>query len=126
MREIHALTEMSDKHICNGVQLVGESGMALSRIVGQIVTISAVTRDIAASARAQSGTLTQVNALVAEIDAVTRENAQMVERSDQSVRDLSEQAERLGLLISRFTTVEGSAAYSSSAAPPRFGPLRAV
>ncbi|MDB5583962.1 MAG: mcpA [Bradyrhizobium sp.] len=122
VREIHALTEMSDGHIRNGVRLVGETGTALSRIVGQIVTISAVTRDIAASARAQSGTLGQVNALVAEIDEVTRENAQMVERSDQSVRDLSEQAERLAVLISRFKTTDSP----SNAIPQLFGGLRAA
>ena len=62
-----------------GVNLVGETGKALERIVAQVAEINGVVAEIAASAQEQATGLQQVNTAVNQMDQVTQQNAAMVE-----------------------------------------------
>jgi methyl-accepting chemotaxis protein len=95
---IHA----SGAQVERGVDLVGRTGEALERIVGRITEISGLVATIAKGADEQASGLQQVNIAVGEMDAVTQQNAAMVEQSTAAARSLAEQAEALTDHVARF------------------------
>ena len=107
-KEIKGLISASSEQVAQGVELVGETGRALERIVTQVAEISNVVGEIAASAKEESLGLQQVNTAVNQMDQVTQQNAAMVEQSTAASRALAEEAEELGRLVSHFR-VNGAA-----------------
>lgn len=85
-----------------GVNLVGETGGALERIVGRIAEIADLVATIAKGADEQSSGLQQVNIAVSEMDSVTQQNAAMVEESTAAARGLADQAAALADHVDRF------------------------
>lgn len=105
-KEIKSLIGISSTKVHQGVELVGETGKTLERIVSQIVGINDVVGQIAASAKEQSTGLEQINTAVNDMDAVTQQNSAMVQETTVASRSLAEQAEELVQLLNRFK-VEG-------------------
>jgi len=101
-KEIKALISASSQQVDRGVNLVGETGKVLERIVTQVTQINGVVTEIAASAEEQSTGLQQVNTAVNQMDQVTQQNAAMVEQATAASHSLSTEAETLARLISRF------------------------
>ncbi len=101
-REIKALISTSTEQVGRGVALVDETGRALSEIAKQVVNISGVVNEIAASAREQATGLAEVNVAVEEMDKVTQRNAAMVEQSTAATHSLAQETEQLAALTSRF------------------------
>jgi methyl-accepting chemotaxis protein len=85
-----------------GVDLVGETGEALERIVGRIAEMAGLVATIAKGADEQSSGLQQVNIAVSEMDSVTQQNAAMVEESTAAARGLADQAAALAQHVDRF------------------------
>jgi methyl-accepting chemotaxis protein len=108
-KEIKALISASAREVDAGVDLVGQTGQALQRIVTQIAEINGVVQEISASAQEQSTGLHQVNSAVNQMDQVTQQNAAMVEQSTAASHALAREAEELARLISRFQVGEGGA-----------------
>jgi methyl-accepting chemotaxis protein len=125
-KEIKALISASSEQVGQGVQLVGQTGEALERIVRQVVEINQVVAEISASAQEQASSLAAVNKSVTEMDQVTQQNAAMVEQSTAASLSLAQEAAHLGELVSRFqarrTETVGAAASRprAAAAPARF------
>ncbi|MDJ0277969.1 methyl-accepting chemotaxis protein [Sphingomonas sp. 2R-10] len=92
----------SGTQVERGVHLVGRTGEALERIVGRVAEISGLVAAIAKGADEQASGLQQVNIAVGEMDAVTQQNAAMVEESTAAARSLAEQAEALTHHVARF------------------------
>ncbi len=115
-KEIKALISASSAQVRTGVDLVGETGKALSRIAVQVAEINGTVSEIAASTREQSTALAEVNTAVNQMDQVTQQNAAMVEQTTAASHSLTQEAEALALLIARFT-VDGQ-----THIPPRIGP----
>ncbi|WP_045837577.1 methyl-accepting chemotaxis protein [Hyphomicrobium sp. 99] len=103
-KEIKGLISASTGQVAQGVQLVGETGLALTRIVTQVAEINTIVTDIAASANEQAHGLEQVNTAVNEMDQVTQQNAAMVEEATAATQTLAQQTEELVRLVSRFRT----------------------
>jgi methyl-accepting chemotaxis protein len=101
-KEIKALISASARQVDSGVDLVGQTGEALQRIVAQIAEINGVVTEISASAHEQSTGLHQVNSAVNQMDQVTQQNAAMVEQSTAASHALARESEELARLISRF------------------------
>ena len=101
-KEIKVLISASAQHVGSGVQLVGETGKSLQRIVTQVIEIDAVVTDIAASAHEQSAGLNQVNVAINQMDQVTQQNAAMVEQSTAASKSLAHETEELAGLVGRF------------------------
>ncbi|RAK59446.1 chemotaxis protein [Phenylobacterium hankyongense] len=101
-KEIKTLISASTSQVEQGVELVGETGNALTRIVAQVADINSVVSEIAASAQEQATGLHQVNTAVNQMDQVTQQNAAMVEQSTAASHSLAQEAEELGRLIGRF------------------------
>jgi methyl-accepting chemotaxis protein len=101
-KEIKTLIQASSAQVESGVDLVGQAGKALERIVVQVAEINAVVLEIAASAKEQATGLAEVNTAVNQMDQVTQQNAAMVEQSTAASHSLAQEAEDLGRLVARF------------------------
>ena len=116
-KEIKALIGTSTQQVGAGVRLVGETGMALGKIVTQVAGVAELIAGIALSAQEQSTALHEVNTAVNQMDQVTQQNAAMVEQSTAASQALQQQAEELGVLTARFK-LAGDARPVPVAAPP--------
>lgn len=120
----------SSEQVESGVELVGETGKSLERIVARINEISALVSTIAASAEQQASGLQQVNTAVGEMDHVTQQNAAMVEESTAAARSLASEADELARHVARFRLAEEERAaepQTPAAAPARrAAPTRVV
>ncbi|MHB8285000.1 MAG: methyl-accepting chemotaxis protein, partial [Caulobacteraceae bacterium] len=63
-KEIKTLISTSGQQVKAGVELVGETGKALGRIVAQVTEINGIVAEIAASAQEQATALNEVNSAV--------------------------------------------------------------
>jgi methyl-accepting chemotaxis protein len=101
-KEIKALISTSTDQVSVGVQLVGQTGQALDRIVTAIAEISKLIADIATSAKEQASGLHEVNSAIDQMDQVTQQNASMVEESTAASFGLASESQQLAGLIARF------------------------
>ncbi|MCO5734805.1 methyl-accepting chemotaxis protein [Rhizobium sp. SSA_523] len=101
-REIKSLISKSTVEVETGVKLVSETGEALKKIEGYIVTINQHMDAIATSAREQSVGLSEVNRAVNQMDQVTQQNAAMVEEASAAGATLANEANRMRELVSHF------------------------
>jgi methyl-accepting chemotaxis protein len=108
-KEIKALISASTGHVAAGVDLVGRTGEALERIVGQVAQINRLVSEIAASAQEQAAGMVEVNAAVNHMDRMTQQNAGMVEESTAACRALADEASELTELMARFDIGQGAA-----------------
>lgn len=101
-KEIKGLILTSSGQVAEGVQLVGETGKALERILGQVADINRVVIDIAAGAQEQATGLSQVNTAINQMDQATQQNAAMVEESTAAGHSLAQEAAQLTELVGQF------------------------
>ena len=115
-KEIKTLISASSEQVSQGVNLVGETGQALGRIVGRVTEVHGLVADISSSAQEQAVGLGQVNSAVNEMDRVTQQNAGMVLETAHAAADLAREAQNLSQLIGRFRLATGAAAVARRAA----------
>jgi methyl-accepting chemotaxis protein len=101
-KEIKSLIHTSTSQVTSGVQLVGQTGQALSRILAKVAEINQLVAEIAASAKDQAAGLHEVNSSINQMDHVTQQNAAMVEESTAACFALASEAQQLNELIRRF------------------------
>ena len=101
-KEIKGLIGASTQLVGEGVQLVGQAGGALDRILVQMDGVATLVRTISASAEEQSVGLSEVNSAVNQMDQVTQQNAAMVEETTAAAHSLKGQAQVLDELVSAF------------------------
>ncbi|ACK50413.1 methyl-accepting chemotaxis sensory transducer [Methylocella silvestris BL2] len=101
-KEIKSLISASSTQVAQGVDLVGETGKALGRIVTQVAEINTVVASIAASAQEQATALHQVNTAVNQMDQMTQQNAAMVEQTTAAAHALGQESQELARLVSVF------------------------
>ncbi len=114
-KEIKALISASEQQVSAGVDLVGQTGAALRRIVDQVVSIDERIREIAASAQEQATGLHQVNSAINQMDQVVQQNAAMVEEATAATQSLRGETGTLGDLVDRFK-IEGQVMAQTTAA----------
>lgn len=98
VERINAGTE----RVAKGVELAGNAGTALERIVAGSQSVQSMVHAIAAAAEEQSAASEQIARSVESISAVTRESNQAASQSAQAAAELSSQAEKLNALVGRF------------------------
>ncbi len=119
-KEIKDLITASSRQVTGGVQLVGQTGEALDRILGRVSEISALAADISQATETQAASIQEVNVAVTEMDRTTQQNAAMVEESTAAARSLTSEAEQLGRLVGRFQLgIASKAPARSFSAPSR-------
>jgi methyl-accepting chemotaxis protein len=108
-KEIKALIQDSVGKVNEGAKLVDESGAVLGEIVVRVQKVTEVMAEIAGSSREQASGIEQVNKAVNSMDAMTQQNAAMVEEASAAAQVLSEQATSLMQLIAQFQRSEAIA-----------------
>ena len=123
----------SGNQVRSGVDLVDQTGQALSHIVEAVSDISKRVSDIATSAREQSAGLGEINTAMNDLDHVTQQNAAMFEETNAASHALTQEATALVAAAERFRLARGLAAKrpkrSSQATPAQLhaaAPARAV
>ena len=101
-REIKGLIASSTNQVQRGVQLVGDTGEALTGIVVKVADVDALIAEMALSSQEQATGLAEVNAAVNQMDQVTQQNAAMVEETTAASANLKTEALRLSKLVSHF------------------------
>ena len=122
-KEIKGLISTSSDQVKTGVDLVGQTGEALQRIVRQVADIDRLVGEIAASAQEQATGLHQVNAAVNQMDQVVQQNAAMVEESTAATHSLKGEAGELAALVGRFRVGDGEADHAQQ---PSSNPVHAA
>lgn len=115
-KEIRKLITSSEQQVATGVQLVEESGQALTRIVADITKICELMNEISASQREQATALTEVDASVAQMDQGTQQNSAMAQQSHAASEALASYARELAEVVSRFNLSQ-SGPLAAAAAP---------
>ena len=120
-KEIKSLILASRNQVEEGVDLVGQTGKALTEIVGQVTEINGIIETIAVSAQEQSTALAQVNTAINQMDHMTQQNAAMVEESTAATHGLADEITQLFKLIAGFrvSAENGMAKTSSSQSSSR-------
>ena len=121
-KEIKALISTSSGQVSSGVKLVGETGKALARILGQVGEITGIVTEITASAQEQAVGLQEVNAAINQMDQMTQQNAAMVDESTTASDSLAGEAAELTALIDRFRVGAPSAPVKATTRPPAIRP----
>jgi methyl-accepting chemotaxis protein len=101
-KEIKALIQDSVRKVNEGTKLVDESGEVLGEIVTRVQKVTDVMADIAGSSREQASGIEQVNRAVTAMDAMTQQNAALVEEAAAAATALNEQATSLTKLIGHY------------------------
>jgi methyl-accepting chemotaxis protein len=118
-KEIKALIQDSVAKVNEGTKLVDESGKALGEIVMRVKKVTDVISEIAGSSREQASGIDQVNKAVTSMDAMTQQNAAMVEEASAAAKTLHEQATSLIKLIAHYRRSPSRETGRYAAAPPR-------
>lgn len=100
--KIKALIAASTAEVENGVALVGETRVALSKIAGMISEVDTLVQDISDASRDQANGLAEISVAVGEMDDVTQRNAAMIEEVTASTHGLNREMESLAGMIGRF------------------------
>lgn len=122
-REINELIADSGSHVKRGVDLVGQTGLALKEIVQSIAGIATLVSEIAASSRQQSTGLAEINAAVNDLDQSTQQNAARLEEATAASQSLTNDAMMMVETVSHFQLGSmGGAARPAARAPRREEP----
>jgi methyl-accepting chemotaxis protein len=109
-REIKALIGVSNERIESGNHLVQQAGVAMEDIVSHARRVSEMIGDISGSAREQSQGIGQVSEAIGKLDAMTQQNATLVEQSAASAQSLTVQAEHLAQAVAMFRLADTASA----------------
>jgi len=115
-KEIKTLISESGSQVASGVELVGQTGETLGRIVGEVVRVHGLVEGMARASEEQAVGLRQVNVAVNHMDQVTQQNAAMVEQTTAATHSLRNEALDLARQVSGFKLQAASGASSRAAA----------
>ncbi|MDH6267107.1 methyl-accepting chemotaxis protein [Rhizobium sp. SG_E_25_P2] len=101
-KEIKMLIENSGREVQDGVRLVDATGDGLQRIAGIVRAIDDNMQSLTASAAEQASSLSDINGAVSQIDAMTQQNAAMVQQSKSISEHLAAGAMKLSDLVNQF------------------------
>ncbi len=100
-KEIANLLSKSRGEVDHGVKLVEKAGHALDGIGSHVLSINSHIGEIMESTREEAQTLVDINTSVNQLDAMTQQNAAMVEETTAAIHRLAGEAaemdQRLGL-----------------------------
>ena len=103
-RKIKELIGTSSGHVKSGVDLVNQTGQALSTISNEIAEVAQNVAAIVRAADEQALGLREINEAVSAVDRGTQQNAALVEETTAASHGLAMQANQLFELIRQFQT----------------------
>ena len=103
-RQIKDLIQDSVQKVEDGSQLIALSGQSLGEIVAAVKKVNDVVSEIAMASREQSTGIEQVNRAVIEMDAMTQQNAALVEEATAASLSMTDHAQTLIQMMERYQT----------------------
>jgi methyl-accepting chemotaxis protein len=100
--EIKVLIDESVRHADNGISLVAAAGGTMDEIVASVRRVTDIVAEIATASQRQGQGIAQVNSAIGEIDAVTQQNAALVEQAAAAAASMQEQTANLSALVGNF------------------------
>jgi len=107
-REIRKLIQESTLQVESSVLRIREAGEGMTGIVCGVRDVSKSISQISAASSEQSASLGEISTAVAQLDRITQQNAQMVERAVEHSIGLESQAHSLTTATSSFRLTQGS------------------
>ncbi|MYM82500.1 methyl-accepting chemotaxis protein [Duganella sp. FT50W] len=101
-KEIKTLIDDSVDSIKVGSALVAEAGATMDQIVDSVSRVTTIMSAISAASHEQSVGIGHVNQAINEMDAVTQQNAALVEQAASASASMQDQASLLAQLVLRF------------------------
>jgi methyl-accepting chemotaxis protein len=120
-KEIKELIKDSSNKVNEGSELVNQSGETLDEIVTAVKKVNDIVAEIATASDEQSTGLGEISRAVTEMDAMTQQNAALVEEAAAASESMSAQADNLDNLIAFFVLDSQSHGGSHRQAPLRPG-----
>ena len=108
-KETTELIEGSIKKVNAGTEVANNTAEALTEIVSGVSKVTDLVGEIAAASNEQSQGIAQVNQGLVQLDQVTQQNTANSEESAAASVELSEQANQLADVLTRFTLKQPSA-----------------
>jgi methyl-accepting chemotaxis protein len=119
-QQIKALIKDSVSEVDQGALLVQEAGATIDQVVASVKSVSEAVDSINVASREQSSGIEQVNQAIVQMDAVTQQNAALVEEAAATASALEEQALHLTGAIKTFR-IEANDAAAAQALVKRAG-----
>ncbi|KAF1043995.1 MAG: Methyl-accepting chemotaxis protein III [Herbaspirillum frisingense] len=117
-KEISALITQSVHTVNTGTEMAGNAGRLIGGLVEEVRRISVVVNDVARATDAQRSGIDDINTRVRQMEAMTRQNAEMVGEAAMASGSMSEQAALLATAVAVFKIDAGDGAVSASPAWP--------
>ncbi|MFK3779439.1 methyl-accepting chemotaxis protein [Agrobacterium sp. NPDC089420] len=108
-KEITSLLKRSTDEVSAGVTLVEKAGASLTGIGRHVQTISTRIEEIMESTREEAHTLSEINSTVASLDAMTQQNAAMVEETTAAIHNLASEAGEMDGRLGQFVLASETA-----------------
>jgi methyl-accepting chemotaxis protein len=126
-KEIKALIDDSVEKVGIGSRLVDQAGSTMDEVVASVRRVTDIMGEITSASREQESGIEQINQAITEMDAVTQQNASLVEEAAAAAEALQEQAGQLAQMVSVFKLGTGTgpalAATAARAGGARVVPL---
>ena len=120
-KEIKQLINASVEKVDDGSRLVGQAGQAMDEIVASVKLVADIMGGIATASREQSAGIGDVGQAIVQMDAMTQQNAALVEQAAAAAASLLDQAGVLNSSLAVFRLPGGIAPLRSATTTP---PLR--
>jgi methyl-accepting chemotaxis protein len=108
-KEIKELIGASVEQVEAGTKLVDKAGATMEDVVTSIRRVTDIMGEITTASQEQSGGIEQVNRAIGQMDAVTQQNAALVEQSAAAATSMQDQAMKLAQVVSVFKLEPGAA-----------------
>ena len=123
-QEIKILIGDSVAQIEAGSRLTAVAGTTMSEIMLSVQRVTAIMGAISDASSEQEAGIGQINGAITDLDAVTQQNAALVEEAAASAEALHVQANALAKLVSDFQLGDEQSAVQASVEAPRRVPAR--
>ncbi|WP_289366550.1 methyl-accepting chemotaxis protein [Pantoea stewartii] len=101
-KEIEGLIATSVGLVNNGTELVSDAGTTMMKTVDAFQRVNDIISEIAVSSDEQNRGIQQVSHAITEMDAVTQQNASLVEEASAAAASLEDQADKLTKAVAVF------------------------
>jgi methyl-accepting chemotaxis protein len=107
-KEIKALIGASVSDVDAGTALVGKAGATMTEIVASVERVTTIMRDIALASHEQEAGIEQINQAIGQMDAVTQQNAALVEEASAASEAMRVQAQHMETVVGVFQLEDGA------------------
>jgi methyl-accepting chemotaxis protein len=107
-KEIKVLIDASVREVDAGTALVGKAGATMDEIVTSVERVTDIMREISLASGEQQSGIEQINQAIAQMDAVTQQNAALVEEAAAASQAMRDQAREMDRTVGVFSLQAGT------------------